>query len=117
MEAGKRIERERRVQESEGEGELRTEASVKPLFNRSRHSGNIKLFYEHSTGWGVNLRGTVRGPYALFDTNGNDFADPEEVEPGYSVRSAGLWREIASGGRLGVGAEERWNYRDTRGAA
>ena len=112
LDARKRIERERRVQDSDGEVVVRTEASMQPMFNRSRHSGNIKLFYEHSTGWGVNLRGTVRGPYALFDTNGNDFADPEEVEPGYSVWSAALSREIASGVTLQVGADNMLNYRN-----
>src|SRR5690625_4860959 len=88
LDARKRIERERRVQDSDGAVVVRTEASMQPMFNRSRHSGNLKLFYEHSTGWGANLRGTVRRHYALFDTNGYDFAAPEEVEAGYFVWSA-----------------------------
>src|SRR5690625_6435496 len=51
LDARKQIERDRRVQASDGEAVVRTESSMQPMFNRSRHSGNIKLFYEHSTGW------------------------------------------------------------------
>jgi len=33
------------------------------MFNRSKHSGNVKLFYESANGWGANIRGSA--PYLL----------------------------------------------------
>ena len=46
LDARRKIERERTVQDEQGEVVQRTDVSFKPMFNRSRHSGNVKLFYE-----------------------------------------------------------------------
>src|SRR5690625_7418351 len=52
LDARKQIERDRRGQDSDGEVVVRTEASMKPMFNRCRHSVNIKRFYVQSTACG-----------------------------------------------------------------
>jgi outer membrane receptor for ferrienterochelin and colicins len=50
LDARRKIERERRVQNEQGEVVERTETSFQPMFNRSTHSGNVKLFYENESG-------------------------------------------------------------------
>lgn len=64
-------------------------ASYGGLFNRSRHMGNLKFFYDipawHAQ---VNLRGIYRGTYGLTDFNGNgiyDRGDPNEEVKGYAI--------------------------------
>ncbi|WP_194774196.1 TonB-dependent receptor plug domain-containing protein [Pararhodonellum marinum] len=54
------------------------------LFNRSRHSGNIKLNYsEVNTGISLALRGIYRGTFGFGDVNGNLILDdPSEYAPG-----------------------------------
>lgn len=42
------------------------------LYNRSRHMGNIKLFYDHKpSGWEGSLRVIYRGKYGIGDIRGN----------------------------------------------
>ena len=55
------------------------------LFNRSRHSGNVKLFYTNTRyGFDVALRGLYRGRWGLGDFNGNTLLDAEnEYADGY----------------------------------
>lgn len=52
------------------------------LFNRSRHSGNIKIGYRTKKGLNIALRGLYRGRFPFADLNGNQIADiPEEFSP------------------------------------
>ncbi|OUJ74772.1 TonB-dependent receptor plug domain-containing protein [Hymenobacter crusticola] len=55
------------------------------LYNRSRHSFNLKAFYENpKAGWSASLRGIYRGRYGFGDTNGNAILDAaNECVPGY----------------------------------
>jgi len=57
------------------------------LFNRSRHSGNVKLFYEQrEIGFSANVRGIWRDRYGWGDANGNRILDDErEYVPAYMV--------------------------------
>lgn len=58
-----------RVKASEYEG----------LFNRSNHSGNIKVFYENKkNNISSSLRGVYRSRYGFADFNGNSIADTED---------------------------------------
>lgn len=48
------------------------------LFNRSRHSGNVKVnYWEKHTGVNLALRGIYRGKYGFGDINGNQILDDE----------------------------------------
>jgi outer membrane receptor for ferrienterochelin and colicins len=69
--------RTRAVQESEYGG----------LFNRSAHSGTIKVAYDDNhTGLTVSLRGIFRSKYGFADNNGNSILDDDsEYAPGYSL--------------------------------
>jgi outer membrane receptor for ferrienterochelin and colicins len=57
------------------------------LFNRSRHSGNVKLFYEQrEIGFSANVRGIWRDRYGWGDANGNRILDDDrEYVPAYTV--------------------------------
>jgi outer membrane receptor for ferrienterochelin and colicins len=55
------------------------------LYNRSRHSFNLKAFYEHPrAGWSGSVRAVYRGRYGFGDQNGNAILDAAaEYVPGY----------------------------------
>jgi outer membrane receptor for ferrienterochelin and colicins len=110
LDAKRKIERERTVQDEQGEVVQRTDVSFQPMFNRSSHSGNVKLYYEGSNGWGVNIRGSLRGRYGLFDSNGNEFVDDDEYEPGYTVWNMAISKELFGSMTLQVGADNLFNY-------
>lgn len=57
------------------------------LFNRSKHSGTVKIDYQNKEiGLTINLRGIIRGKYGYGDTNGNGILDDDsEYVPGYAV--------------------------------
>ena len=75
--------RARPVQESEYGG----------LFNRSNHSGTVRVGYNNDEiGLTVNLRGILRSRYGFADNNGNNILDDDsEYAPGYA-----LWNMTAS---------------------
>jgi outer membrane receptor for ferrienterochelin and colicins len=70
--------------DSQNRTRLVTRSDYGGLFNRSRHSGNIKLnYYEPLTGLCAALRGIYRGPFGFGDVNGNLILDdPREYAPG-----------------------------------
>ncbi|PAU94984.1 colicin I receptor [Aliifodinibius salipaludis] len=113
LDARQRIERERTVQDDQGEVVQRTDVSYEPMFNRSRHSGNVKLFYDHKSGWGFNIRGTLRGQYGLYDSNGNGFVDSNEYEPGYTTWDLAVSREIVNKITFQAGADNILDYTDS----
>lgn len=57
------------------------------LLNRSRHSANVKLFFENpKTGFSASLRGIYRSRYGFADRNGNGIIDEaSEYVPGYAL--------------------------------
>lgn len=110
LDARRRIERQRRVQDENGELVERTDISYEPMFNRSRHSGTVKLYYDAPAGWGANMRASLRGPYALFDTNGNEFADENEYENGYTVWNTAVYRQLLERYTLQLGVDNLTGY-------
>ncbi len=75
------------------------------LFNRSRHSGNIKLnYYEPFTGICTALRGIYRGPFGFGDVNGNLILDdPREYAPGIFQTNLTLSKTFERGLMFEVG--------------
>ncbi|MGD1894547.1 MAG: TonB-dependent receptor domain-containing protein [Cyclobacteriaceae bacterium] len=75
------------------------------LFNRSRHSGNAKLFYTNSKyNFDVALRGIYRGRWGLGDFNGNTVLDGDnEYADGYwqvnlsARKHFGAWLTLEAG--------------------
>ena len=80
------------------------------LFNRSRHSGNIKMEWEHRD-WNIYARAIYRGPSGFTDKNGNAIADdPSEMIEGYWLVNMALQRSIASILSIQAGIENIFGY-------
>lgn len=78
----------RPVQESEYGG----------LYNRSKHSGTIKINYQNDElGFSAGLRGIIRSKYGFGDTNGNSILDDKsEYVPGYAIWNLTLSKQIGN---------------------
>lgn len=73
-----------------------TESDYGGLFNRSKHSGNIRLAYDNEA-YGVfaALTGILKGKYGYYDRNGNGILDDDsEYAPGYAVWNFALNKSI-----------------------
>lgn len=85
------------------------------LYNRSRHSFNLKLSYDNAKlGIFANVRAVYRGRYGFSDINGNGILDIDsEYVKGYATihASAGklLWQNKL---RLQVGVDNLFNYKN-----
>ncbi|SHM87756.1 TonB dependent receptor [Cyclobacterium lianum] len=93
--------RSRRVQRSDYGG----------LFNRSRHSGNVKINYQES-GTGVNmvLRGIYKGKFGFGDVNGNLILDdPSEYAPGLISWNLSLNKDLKNGIMVEAGGFNLFN--------
>lgn len=87
----------RLVQESEYGG----------LFNRSKHSGTVKIDYKNKD-WGlfVNLRGIIRGKYGFGDSSGNGILDDKsEYIPGYAIWNFTITRQVVDSLNIQFGME------------
>lgn len=85
------------------------------LFNRSRHSGNVKLFYENTkSGISMSLRGIYRGRYGVGDFNGNLILDDNsEYVKGFvqwNLSAAKTFRRCLT---LQAGSDNLFNFRNT----
>ncbi len=90
------------------------EAEYGGLFNRSRHSGIVKIVYDNPAhGTVVSLRGVVRGKYGFADRNLNGVLDDDsEYAPGYALWNASMAQDIPSLFTLHVGADNLFNKKD-----
>lgn len=66
------------------------------LFNRSKHSGNIKVSYVNERyGWDVSLRYIYRGKYGFADNNGNQILDiAGEYVNGYGLLNCSVTKKV-----------------------
>ncbi|PWK15055.1 outer membrane receptor for ferrienterochelin and colicins [Arcicella aurantiaca] len=94
-----------RVKDSEYEG----------LFNRSKHSANLKLFYENtSKRITASLRGVYRSKYGFADYNGNGIADVEnEFVNGYILWNFALSKELMKHFHCQIGCDNVLNFKNT----
>jgi outer membrane receptor for ferrienterochelin and colicins len=84
------------------------------LFNRSRHMGNFKVFYNIPQ-WklDVNLRATYRSRFGLFDSNGNNYLDTFDVfADGYSIVDIAFNKQLFKNYEIGFGADNIFNFTD-----
>lgn len=112
LDTRRRIDRERTVQNDQGDVVTVSKTTFEPMFNRSRHSGTVRLFYEDDRGWGGTIRGTLRGRYGLFDRNGNGFVDPAEYESGYIIWNLSVSKTFSGRMTLKTGVENLFDYRN-----
>ncbi|NBC02103.1 MAG: TonB-dependent receptor [Bacteroidetes bacterium] len=110
LDARRLFEEERTVQDNQGEIVTRSFSSYEPMFNRSKHSGNLKLFYDNAAGWGATLRGVYRGKYGLFDSNGNGYVNEQEYEPAYMLWNSSVSKQLFDKTNLQAGVENLFNH-------
>jgi outer membrane receptor for ferrienterochelin and colicins len=96
------------------------------LYNRSRHMGNAKLFYDHKpSGWEGSLRVIYRGKYGIgdirgniqgevippSDTNSNSILDVyDEFVKGYALVNISVAKTIKNSVRFQLGVDNLFNY-------
>ncbi|SEF53544.1 TonB-dependent receptor [Algoriphagus boritolerans] len=85
------------------------------LFNRSRHSGNIKVNYrENRTGIDLAVRAIFRGKFGFADLNGNLILDDEsEYAPGWMSLNLTASKTLENGVFLEVGGTNLNNTQTT----
>ncbi|AHJ97347.1 TonB-dependent receptor plug domain-containing protein [Hymenobacter swuensis] len=84
------------------------------LFNRSRHTANLKLFYDNTArGWSGSVRGVYRGRYGLQDRNGNQILDAaNEYVRGYWLWNVAAAKTLRQRYILQAGLDNVLNYTD-----
>ena len=98
------------------------------LYNRSRHMGNFKLFYDHKpSGWEGSLRVIYRGKYGIGDIRGNiqgEIIPPSDTNSnsildvydnfisGYALVNISAAKTIKSSLRFQVGLDNLFDYTD-----
>ena len=106
LDARRKIEDTRTVQDDQGEVIEKKFSSYKPMFNRSKHMANLKLYYFwKAVDVDANLRGTWHSKYGRRDTNGNSYVDSDEYEEPYMVWDAALAKSFRNRYTLRLGID------------
>jgi outer membrane receptor for ferrienterochelin and colicins len=83
------------------------------LFNRSRHSANLKAEIEAPRGFTASLRGSYRGRYGYADANGNEILDSDsEYIPGYFLWNLAASQAVGRWSTLEAGVENLFDHRE-----
>ena len=84
------------------------------LLNRSRHMANVKIFTSIPlVNCDVNLRGTFRSKYGLFDSNNNNYLDAYDAFiDAYSIWDIALSKEVLGKFRIALGMDNVFNFTD-----
>ncbi|RAK69813.1 TonB-dependent receptor plug domain-containing protein [Hymenobacter edaphi] len=82
------------------------------LYNRSRHSFNLKAFYENQPkGWSASARGVYRGRYGFGDVNGNALLDADnEYVAGYWLLNLAAAKTLRRRLTLQAGVDNLLDY-------
>ncbi|WP_073059272.1 TonB-dependent receptor [Fodinibius roseus] len=106
LDARRKIEGTRTVQDEDGEIIEKEFSSYELMFNRSKHSANIKMYYFwDALNVDANLRGSWHGKYGRADANGNSYVDPGEYEDGYMVWDASIAKTVNERYTLRLGVD------------
>jgi outer membrane receptor for ferrienterochelin and colicins len=91
-----------------------TEQQYGGLFNRSKHMGNVKLFYlSKRNGWNGSVRAIYRGRYGFGDMNGNLILDADdEYVKGYWLGNISVGKYITPWLNLQVGMDNIFDYKN-----
>jgi outer membrane receptor for ferrienterochelin and colicins len=98
------------------------------LYNRSRHMGNLKLFYaDQASGWEASARVLFRGKYGVGDIRGNiqgEVLPPADINgngildsydnfvEGYALVNFSIAKSIPSGFRFQLGVDNVFDYKN-----
>lgn len=84
-----------------------------PLFNRSKHTGNFKLFYAfEELGIDANLRIRYRGEYWFSDTNVNDKAESNEYAENHFILNTSIGKKLGDYFTIRAGINNLGNYQN-----
>jgi outer membrane receptor for ferrienterochelin and colicins len=80
---------------------------------RSKHSGNLKLFYEHAKGFFATSRMIYRGRWGTMDVDGNGLINrSDEFARGYVQLNCSAGIQIRQQIKLMAGIDNVFNYKD-----
>lgn len=84
------------------------------LFNRSKHSGVIKIYYTLAKyDAAINLRVIGKSKYGYVDKNGNGILDNDnEYAPGYFLWNSAISKKILSNVSLQLGVDNIFDYKN-----
>ena len=83
------------------------------LYNRSKHTFNLKIFLEAKNDLKFNLRSKYRSKYGLFDSNGNDFLDNyDDFVKGYIDLDIAASKKINRSITINFGIDNLLDYTD-----
>lgn len=86
-----------------------------PMFNRSRHSANLKIYYTlESLGIDLSMRLQHRGRYGFADLNANDIIDSNEYAEAHTIINTSAAKYFGSRVKLQVGVDNITNYSNYR---
>lgn len=90
-----------------------TETSYTEMFNRSKHTGNLKFFYTiKPLGLDASVRLQYRGKYGFADLNVNDKIDSNEYTEGYMLVNTSVSKTFRERFRLQLGLNNVTNYQN-----
>lgn len=82
-----------------------------PMFNRSKHTGNLKLFYVfEALDMDASLRIQYRGKYGFADVNANNLVDTNEYSEAYTLVNTSVSKTFFDRYRLQFGINNIGNY-------
>src|SRR5699024_7410922 len=111
LDARRKVSETRDIVNDQGEVVERESSSYEPMFNRSRHSANVKLFYNwEAPAIDANLRGRWHGRYGRIDANGNGYVDAGEYEDDYMVWDASLAKTFNERYTLRLGGDNMFDF-------
>ncbi|MBL7729505.1 MAG: TonB-dependent receptor, partial [Dinghuibacter sp.] len=97
-----------------GPARLMTRKDYGGLNNRSKHSANIKLFYEPARQkWNASLRAVYRSRWGVYDNDGNGFANQQsEFARGCVLLNAAVTVKPLANWQVQTGINNLLNYTD-----
>ena len=89
------------------------ETSYTEMFNRSKHTGNLKIFYTvKPLGLDASIRMQYRGQYGFADLNVNDKIDSNEYADGYLLVNTSVAKTFRERFRFQLGINNITNYQN-----
>ena len=83
------------------------------LYNRSRHTLNLKVFMKTNNNLNINFRSKYRSRYALSDSNGNDILDAyDKFIKGFFILDFAISKKINKYLSINIGSDNLLNYKD-----
>lgn len=92
-----------------------TELDWVPLFNRSKHTGNVRVFYNiDHYGLETSVRAQFRGRFGFADFNSNNEIDGNEWAERNTIINASVAKNFSSRYRLQFGVNNITNYQNAQ---